>query len=40
MGINKSLLSKYIYGIKTPSDKRRDEIKQALHELGKELIAV
>ena len=40
MGINKSLLSKYIYGIKIPSDKRRAEIKQALHELGKELMAV
>jgi hypothetical protein len=40
MGINKSLLSKYIYGIKTPSANRRAEIKQALHELGKELLAV
>ena len=40
MGINKSLLSKYIYGIKTPSERRRMEIKQALHTLGKELMAV
>lgn len=40
MGINKSLLSKYIYGIKTPSDRRRAEIIQALHNLGKELLAV
>ena len=40
MGINKSLLSKYIYGIKTPSNRRRAEIKQALHNLGKELMAV
>lgn len=40
MGINKSLLSKYIYGIKTPSEHRRQEIKQALHTLGKELMAV
>lgn len=40
MGINKSLLSKYIYGIKTPSEHRRLEIKQALHTLGKELMSV
>lgn len=40
MGINKSLLSKYIYGIKTPSERRRQEIKRALHALGKELMAV
>ena len=40
MGINKSLLSKYIYGIKTPSEHRRLEIKRALHTLGEELIAV
>lgn len=40
MGINKSLLSKYIYGIKTPSEHRRMEIKHALHVLGGELLAV
>ena len=40
MGINKSLLSKYIYGIKTPSEHRRQEIKRALHTLGEELMAV
>lgn len=40
MGINKSLLSKYIYGIKTPSEHRRLEIKKALHTLGEELMAV
>lgn len=40
MGINKSLLSKYIYGIKKPSDIRRMQIKEALHLLGKELMAV
>ena len=34
MGINKSLLSKYIYGIKTPSEHRKLEIRQALHTLG------
>jgi len=40
MGINKSLLSKYIYGIKTPSEHRRLEIKRALHTLGEELLSV
>ena len=40
MGINKSLLSKYIYGIKKPSEHRLAEIKHALHTLGEELIAV
>ena len=40
MGINKSLLSKYIYGIKKPSDIRKMQIKEALHLLGKELLAV
>lgn len=40
MGINKSLLSKYIYGIKKPSEHRRLEIKRALHTLGEELMAV
>jgi hypothetical protein len=40
MGINKSLLSKYIYGIKKPSEARKQQIKAALHELGKELLAV
>jgi len=40
IGINKSLLAKYIYGIKNPSAKRTQEIKKALHQLGKELIAV
>ena len=40
MGINKSLLSKYIYGIKTPSEHRLTEIKHALHTLGEQLIAV
>lgn len=40
IGINKSLLSKYIYGIKKPSEKRKREIIDALHNLGQELIAV
>ncbi len=40
IGINKSLLSKYIYGIKKPSEARKQEIISALHHLGQELIAV
>lgn len=40
MGINKSLLAKYIYGIKTPSPERLLQIKDALHLLGQKLIAV
>lgn len=40
IGINKSLLAKYIYGIKKPSDERMRQIKDALHIIGKELIAV
>lgn len=40
IGINKSLLAKYIYGIKTPSAERTEQIKSTLHRLGKELIAV
>lgn len=40
MGINKSLMSKYIYGIKTPSEARKREIENELHRLGKELLEV
>lgn len=40
IGINKSLLAKYIYGIKKPSESRMQQIKQALHEIGQELVAV
>ena len=39
IGIHKSLLSQYIYGVKTPSEKRVREIKMALHKLGAELMA-
>ncbi|MGN6603564.1 MAG: DUF2442 domain-containing protein [Ginsengibacter sp.] len=38
--INKSLLAKYIYGIKKPSEKRKKEIENALHTLGEKLMAV
>ena len=37
IGINKSLMSKYIYGIKTPSEKRKKEIQMGLHQLANEL---
>ena len=40
IGINKSLLAKYIYGIKKPSETRMQQIKRALHEIGQELVAV
>jgi len=40
IGINKSLLAKYIYGIKKPSEKRKKEIENALHTLGEKLMAV
>lgn len=40
LGINKSLLSKYIYGIKSPSAERVCQIKNALRALGRELAAV
>jgi len=40
MGMNKSLLSKYIYGAKKPSGRRVAEIKDALHAMGRELAAV
>ena len=40
IGINKSLLSKYIYGIKKPSEKRKQEIVTYLHSLGRGLMAI
>ena len=40
MGIHKSLLSKYIYGMKRPSEQRKEQIKESLHLLGQELMAV
>jgi hypothetical protein len=40
IGINKSLLAKYIYGIKKPSEARKKEIEMALHSLGKKLLEV
>lgn len=40
IGINKSLLSKYIYGIKKPSEERLTQIKKSLHAWGKQLVSV
>ena len=37
IGINKSLLARYIYGISKPSEQRLNQIRKALHEMGKEL---
>ena len=37
LGMHKSLLSKYIYGTKKPSEKREKEILDALRELGRQL---
>jgi hypothetical protein len=40
IGINKSLMAKYIYGIKTPSERRKKEIQDGLHELAEKLSCV
>jgi hypothetical protein len=40
MGINQSLLAKYICGAKKPSKPRLKEIEKALHDLGRELSAI
>ena len=40
IGINKSLLAKYIYGIKKPGPERLSQIKAAFHSMGERLIAV
>ena len=38
IGINKSLLARYIYGISKPSEQRLDQIRKALHEMGKDML--
>jgi hypothetical protein len=40
IGINKSLMARYIYGIKTPSPERKTQIEKELHKFGKELLEV
>lgn len=37
IGINKSLLARYIYGISKPSEQRLQQIRYTLHALGTEL---
>jgi predicted RNase H-like HicB family nuclease len=39
-GLNQSLISQYVTGIKKPSNKQTKKIEQALHHLGKELMEV
>ena len=40
MGVHKSLLAKFIYGIKVPSEERKAQIRQTLRLLGQELMTV
>ena len=40
IGINKSLLSRYIYGIKKPSPQRVEQILGALRQLGREMASL
>lgn len=40
IGINKSLLSRYIYGIKKPSEKRENDILSAIREMGKKMSSI
>ncbi|MFI3287649.1 MAG: DUF2442 domain-containing protein [Rikenellaceae bacterium] len=40
IGIHKSLLAKYIYGVKKPSAQRAELIKSTLREMGDKLIAI
>lgn len=40
IGIHKSLLSKYIYGTKKPSEKRTEEILGTLRQIGRELAQI
>jgi hypothetical protein len=39
IGINKSLMARYIYGISKPSEKRVQQIRDALHQFGKDLLS-
>lgn len=39
IGIHKSLMAQYIYGVKTPSKERMQKIKSVLHQLGLDLAA-
>jgi len=39
-GMNQSLISQYVSGIKTPSSKQTKKIERALHNLGQELLDI
>ncbi len=39
-GMNQSLISQYVSGIKTPSNKQTKKIEHALHNLGHELLEI
>ena len=40
LGINKSLLSRYIYGIKKPSEQRTKQIIETIRQLGREMASI
>ena len=40
IGINKSLLSRYIYGIKKPSKQRETQILEAIRSLGRDMASI
>lgn len=40
LGINKSLLSRYIYGIKKPSEKRTEQIIGTIRQMGHEMASI
>ena len=40
LGINKSLLSRYIYGIKKPSEQRTKQIFDAVRDLGRQMASI
>lgn len=40
IGINKSLLSRYIYGIKKPSEQRKEQILNCIRQLGREMASI
>lgn len=40
IGINKSLLSRYIYGIKKPSEQRKEQILSCIRQLGRKMAAI
>ncbi len=39
-GMNQSLISQYVSGIKSPSNKQTKKIERALHNLGQELLEI